>query len=108
MTAELLLFALHTANRTAAESGAQEDAPWCPSPHEMQGVEHALCATQWPGDVVYVPKMWWHATHNGDESVRGLRLRGCERLLCGFQFSPRCPLALVFSMTLLAPGGWDV
>ena len=57
MTAELLLYALRTANHTAAESGAQEDAAWYRSPHEVQGAEHALCVTQWPGDVVCVPEM---------------------------------------------------
>ena len=62
MAAELLLYALCTANRTAAESRAKKDAPWCPSLHKVQGAEHALCATQWPGDVVYDPEMWSHAT----------------------------------------------
>ena len=42
------------------------DDAWCPSPGAVAGAQHALCVTQHPGDVVFVPAFWWHATRNGD------------------------------------------
>jgi hypothetical protein len=44
---------------------AQTDDTWCPSLRDVAGAEHAYCVTQRPGDLVYVPPFWWHATRNG-------------------------------------------